>query len=71
MPQFDSLIIFSLIFSISVSLIIYYTMSLTLLIPNYFGTKKFREKKLNLNEFYKVFQKNFELKAPSSASVTL
>jgi hypothetical protein len=43
-------------------------MSLKFLIPNYFGTKKFREKKLSLYGFYKFFNENSEVKAPSSAS---
>ena len=65
MAQFDPLIIFSLIWSLIFILILYYNLSIKILIPNFFGTKKFREKKLNLansnlytnlnkNEFVKV-----------------
>jgi hypothetical protein len=53
--QFDSLIIFSLLCSLLVVLFFYYTMSLQILIPSFFGTKKFREKKLDLISFYGVF----------------
>jgi hypothetical protein len=44
-------------------------MSLKFLIPNFFGTKKFREKKLSLYGFYKFFNENSEIKASSSASL--
>jgi hypothetical protein len=69
MSQFDLLIIFSLLWSLTFSLLLYYNMSLKFLIPNFFGTKKFREKKLNLYGFYNFFNENSEIKASSSASL--
>lgn len=47
MAQFDSLIIFTLIWSLILTLILHYTVLLKLVIPNFFGVKKVREKKLN------------------------
>ena len=46
-------------------------MSIEVLIPDFFGTKKFREKKFNLQGFYKFFNENSEIKSASSASVAL
>ena len=68
MSQFDSLIIFSLIWSLFISLLFYYNMTLKVLIPDFFGTKKFREKKFNLQGFYKFFNENSEIKTASSAN---
>jgi hypothetical protein len=55
MAQFDSLIIFSLVWSLLLILFMYYNMSLKTLIPDFFGTQKFREKKLSLEKFYNFF----------------
>jgi hypothetical protein len=46
MAQFDSLIIFPLLWSLLFTLFFYYNMSIEILIPDFFGTGKFREKKL-------------------------
>ena len=55
MAQFDSLIIFSLIWSILLILIAYYKLSIEVLIPHFSGAKKFAEKKLILlNDFQKA-----------------
>ena len=55
MAQFDSLIIFSLIWSILLILIAYYTLSIEVLIPHFSGVKKFVEKKLILlHDFQKA-----------------
>jgi predicted membrane protein len=48
MAQFDLLIIFTLLWSLIFILFFYYNMSIETLIPNFSGTRKFREKKLNL-----------------------
>ena len=56
MAQFDSLIIFSLIWSILLILIAYYKLSIEVLIPHFSGAKKFAEKKLILlNDFQKAY----------------
>ena len=55
MAQFDSLIIFSLIWSLILILIAYYKLSIEVLIPYFSEVKKFAEKKLILlNDFQKV-----------------
>lgn len=55
MAQFDSLIIFSLIWSIILMLIAYYKLSIEVLIPHFSGVKKIAEKKLILlNDSQKV-----------------
>nr|YP_010533577.1 ATP synthase F0 subunit 8 [Gomphonema parvulum]UXX44728.1 ATP synthase F0 subunit 8 [Gomphonema parvulum] len=53
MAQFDSLIIFPLIWSLLLTLTFHYIFLLNTIIPNFFGVKKFREKKLefSLNNF--------------------
>ena len=48
MAQFDSLIIFSLVWSVLLILILYYKLSLESLIPHFSGLSKFVEKKLIL-----------------------
>ena len=53
MAQFDSLIIFPLLWSLLLVLFIYYSISINILIPSFFGTKKFREKKLDSLAFFK------------------
>ena len=47
MAQFDPLIIFPLIWSLLLILAIYYRLSIDVLIPQFAGIGKFREKKLN------------------------
>jgi hypothetical protein len=69
MSQFDFLIISPLICSFTVVLFFYYSLSIKVLIPNFFGTKKFREKKIGLSKFYKVFNENFRIKADYSRKV--
>lgn len=55
MAQFDSLIIFSLIWSILLILIAYYKLSIEVLIPHMSGVKKFSEKKIILlDDFQKA-----------------
>jgi hypothetical protein len=48
MVQFDPLILFTLLVSTIFVLIFYYNISLDILIPYFFGVKKFRERKLDL-----------------------
>lgn len=62
MAQFDSLIIFPLIWSLLFVLIIHYNISLEILIPDFFGVKKFREKKLDSPSFYEFLNSNLEVK---------
>ena len=50
MAQFDSLIIFPLIWSLLLTLTFHYIFLLNTIIPNFFGVKKFRGKKLE-NKF--------------------
>lgn len=47
MAQFDPLIIFPLIWSLILVLALYYRLSIEILIPQFAGIGKFREKKLN------------------------
>ena len=60
MAQFDSLIIFPLIWSLLFVLFLYYSISIEILIPSFFGTKKFREKKLDSSAFFEFFKDNGE-----------
>jgi hypothetical protein len=60
MAQLDSLIIFPLLWSLLLVLILYYRVSIEMLIPSFFGVKKFREKKLGSPNFY-VFKDSFKL----------
>lgn len=69
MSQFDSLIIFPLICSLTIILFFYYNLSIKILIPNFFGTKKFREKKIGLSNFYRVFNENVSVKAGYSRKI--
>jgi hypothetical protein len=55
MAQFDSLIIFPLLFSLLISLTLHYYISITLTIPNFFEVKKFRKKNLKFSSFYLFF----------------
>nr|QYJ09255.1 ATP synthase F0 subunit 8 [Pleurosigma sp. mgcode 4] len=55
MSQFDPLIIFSLIFSLLITLYFYYLYQIDSAIPYFIETKKFRNKKLSgLNNFKSV-----------------
>jgi len=63
MAQFDSLIIFPLLWSLLFVLFLYYSMSIEILIPAFFGTKKFREKKLASSAFFEFFNDNLEVKS--------
>lgn len=65
MAQFDSLIIFPLLWSLLLVLFLYYNMSLEILIPDFFGTKKFREKKLGSTEFFSFFKENNKIVSTS------
>lgn len=47
MAQFDSIIIFPLLWSLLVTLVLHYNILLEMIIPNFFGAKKFRTKKLD------------------------
>jgi hypothetical protein len=49
MAQFDSLIILPLLWSLLLTLFIHYNIILKNVIPNFFGAKKFRGKKLNFS----------------------
>lgn len=66
MAQFDSLIIFSLIWSLLLTLVLHYNVLLSIIIPNFFGVKKFREKKLNSPAFYNFLNTNLGLKVNNS-----
>jgi hypothetical protein len=68
MAQFDSLIIFPLLWSLVFVLFLYYSMSIEILIPTFFGTKKFREKKLDSSAFFAFFKSNSEVKSNYSYS---
>jgi hypothetical protein len=43
MAQFDSLIVFPLIWSLLLILVFYYTISIEMLIPDFFWSQKFRK----------------------------
>jgi hypothetical protein len=55
MAQFDPLIIFPLIWSLTLILAAYYQLSITILIPQFAGIGKFREKKLNSLDSFNSF----------------
>jgi hypothetical protein len=61
MPQFDFLVIFPLIWSLLITLVLYYSLSIKILIPLFFGVRKFREKKIAVLSFSKFFKKNPEI----------
>ena len=65
MAQFDSLISFPLLWSLLFVLCLYYKMSIEIIIPNFFGTKKFREKKLDSSGFLGFFKENNKIKSDS------
>jgi hypothetical protein len=58
MAQFDPLIILPLILSLFITLVLYYSISIGAIIPDFFEVKKFREKKIQSQFFYAVFNKN-------------
>jgi hypothetical protein len=55
MAQFDPLIIFPLIWSLTLVLVAYYQLSIETLIPQFAGIGKFREKKLNSLDSFNSF----------------
>ena len=55
MAQFDPLIIFPLIWSLTLVLATYYRLSIEILIPQFAGIGKFREKKLSSLESFNLF----------------
>jgi hypothetical protein len=65
MAQFDSLIIFPLLWSLLFVLFLYYNISIEVLIPDFFGTKKFREKKLDSSGFFGFLKENDKVKSDS------
>lgn len=66
MAQFDALIIFSLLWSLLLILFLHYRLSIEILIPNFFGIKKFREKKLNSTLFYNFFVEDSKISSTYS-----
>lgn len=62
MAQFDSLIIFPLLWSLVFVLFLYYNMSIEILIPDFSGTRKFREKKLNSSASFELLKDISEVK---------
>lgn len=71
MAQFDSLIIFPILWSLLLVLILYYTFSIEILIPAFFGAKKFREKKLGSPRFYSFLNQNSEINTSNSYSTII
>lgn len=47
MAQFDSIIIFPLLWSLLLTLLLHYNILMETVVPNFFGAKKFRTKKLD------------------------
>lgn len=66
MAQFDSLIILPLISSFLIVLILHYNICIKMIIPSFFGVKKFREKKLKTSSFYTFFDNNAGINLISS-----
>lgn len=66
MAQFDSLIIFPLIFSLLFILAWYYNITIKKIIPNFFGVKKFREKKFGSPSFYTNLNDNINVNLVNS-----
>lgn len=69
MAQFDSLIVFPLIWSLLIILIFYYSISIEMLIPDFFGAKKFREKKYLSPSFSVFLKENSEVQRDSSYKI--
>lgn len=55
MAQFDPLIIFPVIWSLTLVLAVYYRLSIEILIPQFAGIGKFREKKLSSLDSFNSF----------------
>ena len=55
MAQFDPLIIFPVIWSLTLVLAAYYRLSIEILIPQFAGIGKFREKKLSSLDSFNSF----------------
>jgi len=66
MAQFDTLIIFPLIFSLFLTISFYYYISIKIKIPNFFEIKKFRKKTLDTSSFYLFFNSNTPLISKNS-----
>lgn len=66
MAQFDTLIILPLIWSFLAIFFFHYQMSIRILIPHFFGAKKFREKKLNSTFFYNCFLEDLKITSKHS-----
>jgi hydrogenase-4 membrane subunit HyfE len=66
MAQFDSLIILPLLFSLLLTLILYYSVFVQITIPNFFEVKKFRKKNLKTSSFYTFFNTNTPLNSKNS-----
>jgi uncharacterized membrane protein len=66
MAQFDSLIIFPLLWSLLLTLGFHYTILLNTIIPNFFGVKKFREKKTDYAIFNSFLNKTSSTKNATS-----
>jgi hypothetical protein len=71
MAQFDSLIIFPLLWSLLFTISFYYNMSIEILIPDFFGTGKFREKKLEFGKFLRFLKKILKLLSTQYLNVFL
>jgi len=68
MAQFDSLIIFPLLWSLLVTLVLHYGMLIKMVIPSFFEVKKFRGKKLDSHKFFEFFNSDFDIKLNKSYS---
>jgi hypothetical protein len=55
MAQFDPLIIFPLLWSLILILAVYYRLTIEILIPQFAGIEKFREKKQNSLSYFNSF----------------
>jgi hypothetical protein len=64
MAQFDSLIVFPLIWSLLLILVFYYTISIEMLIPDFFWSQKFR--KIFITFFSAFLKENSEVQRDSS-----
>ena len=61
MAQFDSLIVFPLLFSLFLTINFYYYIFIKIMIPNFFEIKKFKKKFLKSSSFYLFFNSNTPL----------
>ena len=71
MAQFDTLIIFPLLFSLLTTLFFYYYITIKITIPNFFEVKKFRKKTLNSSFFHLFFNDNTLLNSKNSYKQTI